>query len=141
MTQSPVVVDTMAVSAVINADRDPETASQYRRLIARRPVVVSFVTITEMRYGASKAAWGELRTRTLERSLSKLVVVQPDDELMRTCASLRARCERDGHALGQKVHEADRWIAATSLRLGLELVSDDAVFAGVDGLTVLATHG
>lgn len=130
MTESPaIVVDTMAVSAVINADRDPETATHYRQLIAGRPVVVSFVTITEMRYGAIKAGWGELRTRALDRSLSNLVVVQPDEELMRTCAALRARCERDGHALGQ-VHEADRWIGATALRLGLELVSDDAVFAG-----------
>jgi len=57
-----------------------------------------------------------------------VVVVQPDDELIRTCASLRARFERTGHPLGQKVHEADRWIAATAIRLGLELVSDDAVF-------------
>ncbi len=90
-----------------------------------------------MRYGAIRAGWGELRTRGLERSLSRVVVVQPDDELIRTCASLRARCERSGHALGQKVHEADRWIAATAIRLGLQLVSDDAVFQGVDGLTVL----
>jgi len=56
---------------------------------------------------------------------------------MQTCAELRARCEQAGHALGQKAHEADRWIAATAIRLGVELVSDDAVFRDVPGLTVI----
>jgi predicted nucleic acid-binding protein len=133
----PVVVDTMAVSALVNEHRDPDTAREYRHIVSDRPVLVSFVTVAEMRYGALKAGWGELRTRGLERSLSQVVVVQPDDELIRACASLRARCERVGHSLGQKVHEADRWIAATALRLGLELVSNDAVFDRVDGLSVL----
>jgi hypothetical protein len=133
----PVVVDTMAVSALVNEQRDPDTARSYRQMVADRPVLVSFVTVAEMRYGALKAGWGELRTRALERSLSQLVVVQPDDELIRACASLRAGCERAGHPLGQKVHEADRWIAATALRLDLHLVSNDAVFDRVDGLDVL----
>jgi tRNA(fMet)-specific endonuclease VapC len=133
----PVIVDTMAVSALVNEHRDPDTAREYRQIVADRPVLISFVTVTEMRYGALKAGWGELRTRGLERSLSQVVVVQPDDELIRACASLRAGCERGDHPLGQKVHEADRWIAATALRLGLELVSDDAVFDRVDGLNVL----
>lgn len=41
-----------------------------------------------------------------------------------------------GHALGQKVHEADRWIAATALALGVGLISGDAVFDKVPGLVV-----
>lgn len=98
----PVVVDTMAVSALVNEQRDPDTARSYRQVVADRPVLVSFVTVAEMRYGALKAGWGDLRSRALERSLSQLVVVQPDDELIRACASLRAGCERAGHPLGQK---------------------------------------
>lgn len=131
-----VVVDTMVISALLNAHRQPAPAAQYRALIAGRPIVVSFVTVTETRYGALKAGWGELRRRGLERDLARLVVVQPDDQLMRTCAELRARCEATGHSLGQKVHEADRWIAATAIRLGVGLVSDDNVFVDVHGLTV-----
>lgn len=133
---STVVVDTMVVSSLVNVHRQPNPAGEYRRLIARRPVVVSFVTVTELRYGALKAGWGELRRRALERDLARLVVVQPDDRLMQVCAELRARCEDVGHPLGQKVHEADRWIAATAIRLGADLVSDDTVFAGVGTLTV-----
>lgn len=92
----------------------------------------------EVRYGAIKAGWGDLRRRGLERDLGRFVVVQPDDRLMVVCAELRAECERTGHGLGQKVHEADRWIAATALRLGIDLISDDAIFQDVDDLHVLS---
>lgn len=107
-----VVVDTMAVSAMLNATRNADRAAGYRRAIADEPILVSFVTITELRFGALRAGWGELRRRALERDLAQLAVVQRDDQLMRTCAELRASCERAGHGLGHKIHEADRWIAA-----------------------------
>ena len=55
---SAVVVDTMAVSALVNATRQPEPASEYSALIAGRPIVISFATVTELRYGASKAGRG-----------------------------------------------------------------------------------
>lgn len=57
---------------------------------------------------------------------------------MRVCADLRDACERAGLALDQKVHEADRWIAAAAKRLGVELISDDGVFRDVPGLVVLS---
>jgi predicted nucleic acid-binding protein len=98
--------------------------------------VVSFATVAALRYDALRAGWGELRRRGLERDLGRFVIVQPEDHLMRTCAELRASRERASHALGQKIHEADRWIAATALRLKTDLVSDDAIFRNVPGLTV-----
>ena len=70
--------------------------------------------------------------------LAQLVIVQPDNELMQVCAELRSRCELAGHPLGQKVHEADRWIASTAIALDTPLVSDDTVFRDVPGLTVLS---
>lgn len=39
-------------------------------------------------------------------------------------ARLRADCEARGHALAQREHNADRWIAATALRLSVPLVSN-----------------
>ena len=81
-----VVVDTMAVSALVNATRNSQRAAAYRRAINGDAIVVSFVTITELRFGALRAGWGDLRRRGLERDFAKLVVVQPDDQLMQTCA-------------------------------------------------------
>ena len=134
-----VVADTMVVSALMNESHRPDPAERYLEVIAGRRIVVSFSTVTEMRFGAIKAGWGELRRRALERDLSRFAVVQPDDQLMNLCAQLRAPCERSGHGLGQKIHEADRWIAGTAVLLDLALVSDDAVFRDVPGLTVIAS--
>lgn len=53
-----VVVDTMAVSAIVNATRVPTVAASYRSVIAARPIVVSFATVTELRYGALKGGMG-----------------------------------------------------------------------------------
>jgi tRNA(fMet)-specific endonuclease VapC len=128
----------MVMSAVVNTGRNPTLAGEYRSLIGGRPVMISFATVTELRYGAVKAGWGELRQRGLERDLARVVIVQPDDRLMQVCAQLRVDCERAGLALGQKVHEADRWIAATAMRLGVQLVSDDGVFDSVPGLDLMS---
>ena len=43
----------------------------------------------------------------------------------------------DTMAFSAVFHEADRWIATTSMRLDLPLVSTDRVFQEVRGLTVL----
>lgn len=133
-TTRAVVVDTMVLSALINSARRPGIAAEYAKLIEARPVVVSFATVTELRYGAMKAGWGDLRRRALERDLARFVIVQPDDQLMTVCAELRSTCEASAHPLGQKIHEADRWIASTAMRLRVELISDDRVFDDVSSL-------
>ena len=62
-----VVIDTMVVSALMNSAHDP-TAARYLSIIASRSILVSFVTVTEMRYGALKARWGDLRRRGLNET-------------------------------------------------------------------------
>lgn len=52
-------------------------------------------------------------------------------------ADLRTACVRAGHALGQKDHEADRWVAATASWLTVPLVAHDKVFKNVDGLDLV----
>jgi predicted nucleic acid-binding protein len=42
-----------------------------------------------------------------------------------------------GHAIGQPVHVADRWIAASAIAWGLELATTDGIFDGIDGLQVM----
>ena len=130
------IVDTMVLGALIQpGDTHPATPG-YRQRIGNRAVLISFVTLAEIRYGARKANWGEFRRRGLERDLARFTVVQPDDALITHCAESRDVCERRGHPLAQKLHDADRWIAATALRLDAVLVSDDGIFRDVPGLTL-----
>ena len=70
----------------------------------------------------------------LEAKLQRVEVVHSGRELVAVYAQLRADCEAAGHALGQKAHTADRWIAATAIRLGIPLVSKDGIFRGAPGL-------
>lgn len=69
----------------------------------------------------------------LEAKLGSVEIVHTGPELVLVHASLRAECQAAGHALGQREHNADRWIAATVIRLGVPLASNDAVFRGAPG--------
>lgn len=51
-------------------------------------------------------------------------------------SALSPSLERSGHPLGQNVHEADRWIVATAVHLGLHVISDDNAFDDVTGLAI-----
>lgn len=138
MTLSPppssVVVDTGVFGAALRPGSS--LASRYEPLVAGRLLFVSFQTVAELRFGASKRNWGGARLRELDGRIAMAEIVYPGPELVALYAELRVTCERIGHALGQREHDADRWIAATAIRLGVPLVSDDGIFRAVPGLTL-----
>lgn len=72
--------------------------------------------------------------RKLDARISEAEIVHSGSELIGIYAQLRVVCERAGHALHQRDHDADRWVAATVLRLGIPLVSNDQIFNDVPGL-------
>jgi predicted nucleic acid-binding protein len=99
--------------------------------------VLAFQTVMELRFGAMRAGWGELRRQRLERRIASLAELQPDDQMITFCARLRSDCQRVGHALGDKIHDSDRWIAASAMRLGWPVVSHDNLFEDAPGLTLI----
>jgi predicted nucleic acid-binding protein len=129
---SGVVVDTMVISWLFDERPNP-LADRYRQLTGAQPALLAFQTVMELRFGALRAGWGELRRRRLERRIAEIAVVQPDDEMITACADLRLRCRQIGHALGDKLHDGDRWIAAAAIRL-LPRVSHDRLFDGAPAL-------
>lgn len=133
-----VVVDTGVFGARLG--RSPgRLVSEYQSLLHGRPVAVSFATVAELPFGARRAGWGADRLRQLERELSRVKIVWPEVDLVTTYAHTWAWCVKNGHGLGQKEHEADRWVAATAFLLGLPLVAHDAIFKGVDNLELITT--
>jgi predicted nucleic acid-binding protein len=131
-SRGPIVIDT----DVFSADLVPGSrlAERYASLITGRPAFISFQTVAELRYGAIRRGWGDARMLRLEAKVQQVEVVHSGPELVAEYAQLRADCEAAGHALAQKAHTADRWIAATAIRLGLPLVSNDGIFRGAPGL-------
>lgn len=130
-----VVVDTDTLSWILDPRPRPQ-GERARTLVGGPTAVISFVSAAELRYGALRAGWGELRLRRLARSLADLDVIQSDQRLIERSAELRAWASRAGHGLAHKIHEADRWVATTALALDLELVAGDRIFEGVPDLVL-----
>jgi len=130
--RGPVVVDTDVFSARLIPDS--ALARRYEPLLLGRVEFISFQTVAEVRYGALLRGWGATRLRRMEAEIARTEVVHTGPDLIRIYADLRVACQRAGHALAQREHDADRWIAATAIRLGLPLVSNDGVFLGAPGL-------
>lgn len=136
MSGRAAVIDTMIASHLFRGGSGT-AVEPMRSALGNRTVQLSFMSVAEMRFGALKGGWGELRRRRLDHWLGSLTVVGPDDAIVRVYATLRFERERSGHPLGQKIHEADRWIAATALSRNLVLVSTDSVFNAVPGLRLI----
>lgn len=133
-----VVIDT----DVFGADLVPGSAlaARYEPLIVGRPAFISFQTAAELRYGAMLRGWGTARMLKLEARIAAAEIVHSGPDLIAVYARLRVACQRVGHGLSQREHDADRWIAATSIRLGVPLVSNDTIFEAVPGLTLESVH-
>ncbi|MCL2466106.1 MAG: PIN domain-containing protein [Micrococcales bacterium] len=131
-----VVVDTGVFGARL-APSGEGLEFAYRPVLADRAVIISFVTVAELRFGAALARWGDRRMRQLEDRLHSVTTVGPGHSMIATYVDLRCWCVQSGHGLGQKDHEADRWVAATALHLGVPLVAHDRIFRDVTGLELL----
>jgi predicted nucleic acid-binding protein len=131
-----VVVDTNVFGAELTR-RGSVLAGTYREHVEAHDLFISFVTVAELRYGARLASWGAQRLARLETRLAVAEIVWAGEGLVDEYVSLRHECVVSGHPLGQKHHEADRWIAATARWLGVALVAHDAVFRDTPGLRVI----
>lgn len=132
--RGPAVIDT----DVFSADLIPGSllAARFRQLTLGRPTFISFQTAAEIRFGAMLRGWGAGRLRQMESRLAAAEVVDSGPELIETYVQLRVTCHRAGHPLAQKIHDADRWVAATAMRLDLPLIANDGIFDDVPRLRV-----
>ena len=129
---SSVVVDTNVFTARLR--RDSGLASQYAKHLAGELIAVAPQTVAEARYGALKSGWGPRRITELRTMTVDVTVLPVDAETVERVAQLRNECRRIGHALHQRHHNADLWIAAAAMRWRIPLVAHDAVFFGCPGL-------
>jgi len=130
-----VVVDTNVFSARLSPQR-AALAERYEPMLVGRPAIISFQTYAEVLHGALRAGWGPQRRRRVQAALDAVETIWSGPELAQAYAAFRVRCEEVGHALGQRVHDGDRWIAATAVHLGVPVVTHDGVFRDAPGLLV-----
>jgi predicted nucleic acid-binding protein len=99
----------------------PEFAPNYVRIIRGFELVLSFMTLAEMRQGALNANWGQRKCDLLEEYLRDFSVLHSDSHLCSTLAAIRNESARKG----RPISSADAWIAATALVLSAPLVTNN----------------
>ncbi|MFE2128072.1 type II toxin-antitoxin system VapC family toxin [Streptomyces amritsarensis] len=128
------IVDTDVFShlfAGINADL-------YKPHLQGKIPTVSFTTVAEVYFGASKAGWGERKVNALEESVRRYLVAPYDTEMAKLWGKLKAQAQSSGHALGQPHQSNDLWIAATAVYYNAPLLTGNTRhFSGLPGLTLI----
>lgn len=131
------VFSILYVSRRITGSEQRARRDAWEAALSGTRVVISFMTRAELLVGARSQGWGSERLRVLTKILTDTPTVSLDQGVMDAYVDLSVACRRRAHPLHQKVHTADRWIAACALALDLPLLSGDGVVAGAPGLALL----
>ena len=113
------VVDTDVASFIFKWH--PVFAPRYLSIIRGAELIVSFMTLAEMRQGALDANWGQRKVDLLEAYLADFSVLNSDNLLCSTWAQVRNESVRKG----RQMSTADAWIAASALALSTPLVTNN----------------
>jgi predicted nucleic acid-binding protein len=100
-------------------------------------IFLAAVTVSELRYGALAAGWGEECHERLDGSMQQTTVVPVSDRLLSTVAELRFAC-RTGYPLQDRALANDFWLAASAIHIGAPFLIADNIFSRAPGLTVHA---
>jgi predicted nucleic acid-binding protein len=130
-----VVVDTGVFSASLSRRRRARFEPLVG-LMAGQQLFLASITVSELRYGALVAGWGDQRRARLEATIQATTVVPVSDGLLTAVAELRMACRQAGHPLHDRSHANDLWIAASAVHIGAALLTADQVFDGTPGLTL-----
>lgn len=117
---SRLVVDTDVASYIFKWH--PDWAPRYAALLRGHQLVLSFMTVAELRQGALDAMWGKRKRDGLEAYLAEYSLLHSDDVLCSIWANLRSESFRKGRAISS----ADAWIAASAIALEAPLVTNNA---------------
>ncbi len=113
------VVDTDVASYIFKWHA--KFAPQYVEIIRGSELVLSFMTLAEMRQGALNANWGQRKRDLLQEYLDDFSVLHSDSLLCSTWAEVRNESGRKGRHMSSP----DAWIAATALVLSAPLVTNN----------------
>jgi tRNA(fMet)-specific endonuclease VapC len=138
LTSAPIVtarlvVDTDVASFVFKWH--PEYAPRYVEILRGNELIVSFMTLAEMRRGALDANWGARKCAMLDAYLADFAVLHSDGLLCSTWAAVQNESRRKGRPMSSP----DAWIAATALVLSAPLVTNNPKdFQHIDSLPLLS---
>ena len=115
---SQIVVDSDVASYIFNWH---SLAQRYSDALRGSELILSFMSVAELRMGAISAGWGNRRRLLLERFIQGFELVYADNTLCTVWARIRA----DARAAGRALSPQDAWIAATALALDAPLATNN----------------
>ena len=112
----------------------------YEQHLLGQIIALSFITVGEQYAGYLRqirsGKWPATRLQELERKLKSVVVVPYDHEICKAFGELRTLRNPDGS--DRVIPTNDLWIAASAIRHGLKLVTNNSRhFAGIPGLDII----
>lgn len=126
------------LSQPVNAltDRDREIIG-WQAALTGTQVVLAAQTRAEVLFGIRAAGWGLAQANRFAGRLDRFTTYYPDLAVVDAWAALRAACKAAGHALADKHHMGDAWVAATAIALSVPLLAGDNIYTGAPGLVLL----
>jgi tRNA(fMet)-specific endonuclease VapC len=115
---SRIVVDTDVASYLFNWH---SLAQQYADAMRGSELILSFMSVAELRMGAISAGWGNRRRLLLEQFIQRFELVYADNDLCTVWARTRA----DARTTGRPMSPQDAWIAATAIALDAPLATNN----------------
>ena len=126
------VVDTDVVSYVF---KGKPVSQLYRKHLTGKLIIISFMTLAEIRLGMLRADWGVRRITEMEAYLKEFVLYTCDSNL----CHIWARVIHSERARGRVITTQDAWVAATAIQNGIPLITHNRKhFDGVAGLAVIS---
>ncbi|PHM62128.1 type II toxin-antitoxin system VapC family toxin [Xenorhabdus ishibashii] len=122
------MLDTNTVSYIFR--KNPAVITKLRTIPPSR-ICISSITEAELHYGIVKRQNKELQN-IVNTFIESITVYDWDSAAAKTYGELRVRMEQIGRVMGTM----DQLIAAHALSKGLTVVTNDAAFKMVHGLTV-----
>ena len=126
------VVDTNVVSK-LEREIDLDACEFYREKLWGRDLVVSFLTVHEVRFGIANGGFGPIRTERALSDLDTYEIEWASEELIEASVKIRMLTR------SQQLSTTDLFVASTALKLNCPLATDDSKL--VAGLTAAGITG
>lgn len=112
----------------------------FKDALVGRSIAIAVQTRAELLIWPEVRGWSVGRAGRLRDQLDNTPTVPVNDLVLEAFVRITVDCRRTGHALGQKEHVADRWVASTAIAISRPLLAVDGIYLDAPGLKLLRTE-